>query len=129
MQLINKNVCDISELADISASRGQSVNSSTLLIITCCTGNYDEQGLFYVTDRLKELIKVKGLQVAPAELEAVLLTHPMISDVAVIGIPNERLGEAPKAFVVKKEDGLTEKDVHEFLAGKVRQIKIFPKLY
>ena len=61
------------------------------------------------------------MQVAPAELEAVLLTHPKISDVAVIGIPSERLGEAPKAFVVKKVEGLTEKDVHEFLAGKVRQ--------
>ena len=55
-----------------------------------------------MTDRLKELIKVKGLQVAPAELEGVLLTHPKISDVAVIGIPCERLGQAPKAFVVKK---------------------------
>lgn len=82
-------------------------------------GHYDERGLFYVTDRLKELIKVKGLQVAPAEVEAVLLTHPKISDVAVIGIPNERLGEAPKAFVVRKEKGLTEKEVEEFLSGKV----------
>ena len=48
-------------------------------------GFYDENGFFYVTDRLKELIKVKGLQVAPAELEALLLQHPLISDVAVIG--------------------------------------------
>ena len=49
------------------------------------TGHYDEDGYFYVTDRLKELIKVKGFQVAPAELEALLLQHPHISDVAVIG--------------------------------------------
>lgn len=83
------------------------------------TGYYNESGLFYITDRLKELIKVKGFQVAPAELEALLLTHPKIADAAVIGIPNERLGEAPKAFVVKKEEGLSEKDVQEFVAGKV----------
>ena len=83
------------------------------------TGYYSEEGLFFITDRLKELIKVKGFQVAPAELEALLLTHPKIADVAVIGIPDERLGEAPKAFVVKKQEGLSEKDVQEFIAGKV----------
>ena len=55
------------------------------LIFCLLQGYYDENGFFYVTDRLKELIKVKGLQVAPAELEALLLQHPLISDVAVIG--------------------------------------------
>ena len=85
-------------------------------------GYYDEKGLFYITDRLKELIKVKGLQVAPAELEALLLTHPQITDAAVIGVPNERLGEAPRAFVVKKGDAeLAESDIQEFVAAKVRQ--------
>jgi len=87
-------------------------------------GYYDDQGLFYITDRLKELIKVKGLQVAPAELEAVLLTHPKIADAAVIGVPNERMGEAPKAFVVKKDNKLTEKEVNEFMAEKVTSILI-----
>ena len=82
-------------------------------------GYYDERGLFYITDRLKELIKVKGLQVAPAELEALLLTHPKIADAAVIGIPNEWLGEAPKAFVVRKDESLSEKEVEEFVAEKV----------
>jgi len=53
-------------------------------------------------DRLKELIKYKGMQVAPAELEGVLLTHPAIADAAVIGIPDEEAGEVPKAFVVLK---------------------------
>ncbi len=81
-------------------------------------GYYDEEGCFYITDRLKELIKVKGLQVAPAELEALLHNHPKITDAAVIGIPNERLGEAPKAFVVKKEENLTEQEIVEFVAGK-----------
>ncbi|MDX1876188.1 4-coumarate--CoA ligase family protein, partial [Mycolicibacterium sp. 120266] len=51
-------------------------------------------------DRCKELIKYKGYQVAPAELEAVLLTHPDVRDAAVIGVPHREGGEAPKAFVV-----------------------------
>ena len=82
-------------------------------------GYYDNEGCFYITDRLKELIKVKGLQVAPAELEAVLVTHPKIADAAVIGISDERQGEAPKAFVVKKEASLTDREVMEYIASKV----------
>jgi len=56
----------------------------------------------FIVDRIKELIKVKGLQVAPAELEAHLLAHPAVSDCVVIGIPSDREGEVPKAFVVKQ---------------------------
>jgi acyl-CoA synthetase (AMP-forming)/AMP-acid ligase II len=52
-----------------------------------------------IVDRIKELIKFKGFQVAPAELEALLITHPKIADVAVIGIPDDEAGEIPKAFV------------------------------
>jgi acyl-CoA synthetase (AMP-forming)/AMP-acid ligase II len=63
-------------------------------------GHADEDGWFYLVDRLKELIKVKGFQVAPAELEAVLLEHPEIADAAVIASPDEEAGEVPKAFVV-----------------------------
>ncbi len=82
-------------------------------------GYYDDEGCFYITDRLKELIKVKGLQVAPAELEALLHNHPKIQDAAVIGVPNERLGEAPKAFVVKKDQSITDQEVAEYIAGKL----------
>ena len=64
----------------------------------------DEDGSWYITDRLKELIKYKGFQVAPAEVEAVLLTHPAVADAAVIGIPDEEAGEVPKAFIVLKQD-------------------------
>ncbi len=60
----------------------------------------DEAGHYSFIDRIKELIKYKGFQVAPAEIEAVLLTHPSISDVAVIGIADDEAGEVPKAFVV-----------------------------
>ncbi|MGH1347706.1 MAG: AMP-binding protein [Nannocystales bacterium] len=60
----------------------------------------DEDGYFYIVDRLKELIKVNGFQVAPAELEARLLQHEAIVDAAVIGIPDEEAGERPKGFIV-----------------------------
>ncbi len=62
----------------------------------------DQAGNFYIVDRLKELIKYKGFQVAPAELEALLLTHAAVADAAVIGVPNQEAGELPKAFVVLK---------------------------
>jgi acyl-CoA synthetase (AMP-forming)/AMP-acid ligase II len=65
-------------------------------------GLVDADGFVFITDRLKELIKVKGLQVAPAELEALLLTHPSVADVAVIGRPDERAGEVPVAYVVSR---------------------------
>jgi acyl-CoA synthetase (AMP-forming)/AMP-acid ligase II len=62
----------------------------------------DADGDFYVVDRVKELIKYKGFQVPPAELEALLLTHPAVADCAVIPIPDEEAGEVPKAYVVLK---------------------------
>ena len=60
----------------------------------------DEAGVWWIVDRLKELIKYKGYQVAPAELEAMLMEHPAVVDVAVVGIPDEVAGEIPKAWVV-----------------------------
>jgi acyl-CoA synthetase (AMP-forming)/AMP-acid ligase II len=63
-------------------------------------GHFDKDGYFFIVDRLKELIKYKGYQVPPAELEALLLSHPAISDAAVIPHPDEEAGEVPKAFVV-----------------------------
>ena len=60
----------------------------------------DADGYLYIVDRVKELIKVKGFQVAPAELEALLVTHPSVADVAVVGVPDDEAGEVPKAFVV-----------------------------
>jgi acyl-CoA synthetase (AMP-forming)/AMP-acid ligase II len=67
-------------------------------------GVADADGYFAIVDRLKELIKYKGYQVAPAELEALLITHPEVSDVAVIGVPDEECGELPKAYVVPAGD-------------------------
>jgi acyl-CoA synthetase (AMP-forming)/AMP-acid ligase II len=65
-------------------------------------GYADDDGYLYIVDRVKEMIKCKAFQVAPAELEAVLLTHPAIADAAVIGIPDDEAGEVPKAFVVAR---------------------------
>ncbi len=65
-------------------------------------GHVDSEGFYYVVDRLKELIKYKGFQVPPAELEGVLLSHPAVADAAVIPVPDEEAGEIPKAFVVLK---------------------------
>jgi acyl-coenzyme A synthetase/AMP-(fatty) acid ligase len=60
----------------------------------------DPDGWLHVVDRVKELIKYKGRQVAPAELEQILLSHPGVADVAVIGCPDEDAGEIPKALIV-----------------------------
>ncbi|TFK91586.1 phenylacetyl-CoA ligase [Polyporus arcularius HHB13444] len=65
---------------------------------------FDENGDMFVTDRIKELIKVKGNQVAPSELEGYLLSHESVADAAVIGIPDDYAGELPIAFVVLKPD-------------------------
>ena len=82
----------------------------------------DEDGYFYIVDRLKELIKYKGAQVAPAELEALLLTHPDIVDAAVIPSPDEAAGEVPKAYVVRKGE-LTAEAVMAYVADKVAPTK------
>jgi acyl-CoA synthetase (AMP-forming)/AMP-acid ligase II len=63
----------------------------------------DEDGFYFIVDRLKELIKYKGFQVPPAELEAILINHPDVADCAVIGVPDEDAGELPKAYVVPAE--------------------------
>ena len=86
-------------------------------------GYYDEDLDFYIVDRLKELIKVKGFQVAPSEIEDLLRDHPDVSDVAVIGVPDDEFGEAPRAYIVPKKPGLTEESVHEYLKDKVAPFK------
>jgi acyl-CoA synthetase (AMP-forming)/AMP-acid ligase II len=75
-------------------------------------------GVLRITDRLKELIKVKGFQVAPAELEGLLCTHPAIADAAVVGVPDEAAGEAPKAFVVACDEVAAD-DLMAWVAQRV----------
>jgi acyl-CoA synthetase (AMP-forming)/AMP-acid ligase II len=81
-------------------------------------GYVDADGDFFIVDRTKELIKYKGLQVAPAELEAVILGHPAIADAAVIGIGDEEAGEVPKAFVVCKGE-ITAEALLAYVAERV----------
>jgi acyl-CoA synthetase (AMP-forming)/AMP-acid ligase II len=90
-------------------------------------GYVDEDGDVFIVDRVKELIKYKGLQVAPAELEAVLLGHPAVGDVAVIPSPDEEAGEVPKAFVVLKTAASAE-DIMGFVAERVAPHKKIRKL-
>jgi acyl-CoA synthetase (AMP-forming)/AMP-acid ligase II len=84
----------------------------------------DENGVFWVVDRLKELIKYKGYQVAPAELESVLLTHPDVLDAAVVGVPHAEGGEAPKAFVVTAR----ALDASELLAWAAERVAPYKKV-
>jgi 4-coumarate--CoA ligase len=87
-------------------------------------GHVDEDGHLYIVDRLKELIKFKGFQVAPAELEALLLTHPEVADAAVVGRPDAEAGEVPVAFVVRKDGATaTEDDIRAFVAERVASYK------
>jgi acyl-CoA synthetase (AMP-forming)/AMP-acid ligase II len=85
-------------------------------------GHADADGNFYVVDRLKELIKYKGMQVAPAELEALLLTHPAIADAAVVSLKDEEAGEIPRAFVVLKGPA-TADELVAFVAQRVAPYK------
>ena len=85
-------------------------------------GYADADGYFFIVDRLKEFIKYKGYQVAPAELEAVLLMHPAVADAAVIPAADEDAGEVPKAFVVARRE-IAPEALMEFVAGKVASFK------
>lgn len=85
-------------------------------------GYVDEGGHLFITDRLKELIKFKGFQVAPAEVEAQLQSHPGVLDAAVIGAPDPEAGEVPLAFVVPKA-GAEAGDILMFLKDKLAHYK------
>jgi long-subunit acyl-CoA synthetase (AMP-forming) len=86
---------------------------------------YVKEGNWYIIDRTKDLIKVRGWQVSPAEVEAALLEHSDILDAGVIGVPaKDGCGEAPLAFVVRKEKShLKEDGVKEFLSGRLARYK------
>ena len=87
-------------------------------------GYVDEDGHTFIVDRLKELIKYKGFQVPPAELEALLLTHPAVADAAVVGIPDEESGEIPVAHVVLKAgQTTTPEEIQAYVAERVAHYK------
>lgn len=80
-------------------------------------GLIDGDGMLTITDRIKEMIKVKGIGVAPAELEDLLLGHPNVEDVAVMSVPDDYTGERPKAYVVPKAglDGRSQELAQELI--------------
>ena len=89
---------------------------------------YDEEGYFFITDRIKELIKVRGYPVAPAELEALLLTNDLVNDVAVIQLPDDESGELPRAYIVLKDKEQVDEDqvrdeIYEFVKERVAPYK------
>ena len=85
-------------------------------------GYADARVRFFIVDRVKELIKYKGMQIAPAELEALLLTHPCVADAAVVPMADEEAGQVPKAFVVLRSQASIE-DIQMFVAGRVAPYK------
>ncbi|MEV8442897.1 AMP-binding protein [Actinosynnema sp. NPDC051121] len=96
-------------------------------------GHVDENGELFIVDRIKELIKYKGQQVSPVELEAILMRHPKIADAAVIGVPDEESSEIPKGFIVTDEL-ITAQEIMDWVAErvapykKIRQIEFIDKI-
>ncbi|CAH0594280.1 unnamed protein product [Chrysodeixis includens] len=86
-------------------------------------GYYDQDGCFFIVDRLKELIKYKGHQVAPAAVESVVLGHPGVAECGVVGAPDEAVGELTTAFVVKRPGAtVTEKELLEFANARLSAV-------
>ncbi|RAL41428.1 hypothetical protein DM860_010222 [Cuscuta australis] len=93
-------------------------------------GYIDDDDELFIVDRLKELIKYKGYQVAPAELEALLLNHPLISDAAVVSMKDEQSGEVPVAFVVRSYGSvITEEEIKDFVSKQVIFYKRIKKVF
>ena len=117
----------------LSLTAGAQIRSSGMEDVSGWTSNLlergetaisDEQQHVTIVDRLKELSKYKAFQVPPAELESLIITHPAVHDVAVIGVPDDEAGEIPKAFIVTAPGatlGLAE--LQEFIAGHLAPYK------
>ena len=87
-------------------------------------GHFDDDQHLFITDRLKELIKCKGFQVPPAQLESILLTHPAVQECAVVGKPDDRAGELPKAYVVLRQGKTSSAlEIQNYVAERVAPYK------
>lgn len=80
---------------------------------------YDDDGFIFITERIKELIKYKGYQVSPTELEKILLTHSEVLDVGVGAVPDEMAGELPRAYIIRRPGAtVTQTEIEKFMEGK-----------
>jgi len=86
-------------------------------------GYYTEEEFVFTVDRIKEIIKYNGFQVPPAELEGIIVSHEGVSDCGVVGIPDFRSGEIPRAYVVRSDENLTEEQLHEYVNEKIISYK------
>ncbi|MCK4870188.1 MAG: AMP-binding protein [Gammaproteobacteria bacterium] len=84
----------------------------------------DEQGYFYIVDRKKDIIVTSGYNVYPNEIESVLMTHPLVKEVAIVGVPHEHAGELVKAFIVRKDDSLMKDKVVAFCKDRLTSYKV-----
>ena len=85
---------------------------------------YDDEGFIYIQDRIKDMIISGGENIYPAEIENVILSHPGVADVSVIGVPHDKWGETPLAVVVKKDADLDEQTVLSHCDGKLARFKM-----
>ncbi|KAF2645505.1 acetyl-CoA synthetase-like protein [Massarina eburnea CBS 473.64] len=114
MRIVDDNYCDVDE-----GQPGEIIVRGPFV-----TNGYQGYGKFYIVDRKKELIKYKGLQIAPAELENHLITHNGILEAAVVGVPIEGGSEVPRAYgVLRKTEALSEDDVKAFVKGALAEYK------
>ncbi|KAL0421536.1 UNVERIFIED_CONTAM: 4-coumarate--CoA ligase-like 5 [Sesamum latifolium] len=91
---------------------------------------FNSEGLLFYVDRMKELIKYKGYQVAPAELEDILISHPAILDAAVIPYPDEDAGQIPAAFVVRQPGStINDSQIMDFVAEQVAPYKKIRRVF
>ena len=91
-------------------------------------GFMDSEGFFKIVDRKKDMIKVSGFNVFPNEIENVLASHPKVLEVAAIGVPDAKSGEVIKAFIVKRDQSLTEDEIREFSHTNLTNYKV-PKYF
>jgi acyl-CoA synthetase (AMP-forming)/AMP-acid ligase II len=87
-------------------------------------GDIDAEGFVYIKDRVKDMIISGGENVYPAEIENVILGHPEVAEVSVIGIPSEVWGESPLAIVVRRSESLTEREIIDHCNGKLAKFKM-----
>lgn len=87
-------------------------------LMTGDVGHFDEDGFLHIVDRKKDLLKYRGFQISPSEIEAFLINLPKIRSVCVVGIPNDVSGDLPAAVVVRNSNDISKKEIFDSVSGK-----------